>query len=673
MRHRHRRLISTPAILLAVSGALLTASPAAALQKVQTRPDLPSEATFGSSHFLVHYTLSGDAAVDPADANGNGAPDFVEQVDAAAEFVWQKEVVDMGWAAPPKDRGEGGDDRVDIYLENLLPNDVAGYTESEGGFVGDNPNTPQRERHAAYSYLSIDNDFSEIDSSAGETPVQVMKATLAHEFNHVLQAGYDDFDPQTWLYEATATWMEAEVYPDITDSQSYLPDILDHPEVCRAAKAGWYGSWLFMQHISEQYGAQTVRTIWEHSGQVDGDQAIDQTLTPLHSSLVAESQDFAIANLLRAYRDGGSYPTVRLGGELDGPGTFTPISGVQSLGATYVQLVGRGPATVSFAGTKTLTARVVGVRAGQADVFDFVDGRAEVDLSHYDRTYAVVHDDELAISEDACPARDFSVSLSAPKGPVSPVAVKWLATNFAPLSTASGGSLGGTKLHPSFDGGGSIAAQSPSDLKVAFQTIVPTPPPDGYYFDYTTIMTPQDFGASASDYIPQGDQAADFDYLDSNGNWLSITESPVTYKSLQEWEDAIQYQPSTDTQTINDVEVLIEDTSSGSRQQTSATLIYQGLFIVVDGDGPPTDVTAMVLAIIMARQVPAPAQGGTQSALPGLNQPTLAAIASGTPSSDVSSGVMILGAISACGLGICLAGAGLAIVVIITRRRVKSG
>lgn len=666
------------AIALIVIVACLAPATASAQSARQKRPRLPDPQTTSTDHFLIHYTFSGDNAVSTDDADHNGTPDYVESLAAALEFSWQREVVDMGWAAPPGDGGLGGDDRLDVYLENDMVDDIAGYTESGSGLVGDNPNTPETETEAAFSYLSIDNDFAEVDPQQdGETPEEVMKATVAHEFNHVLQAGYDSADPQTWLYEATAVWMEGQVYPDITDRQYYLPDLLDHPERCLAARKMWYGSWLYMEYVAEQYGPDVVRSIWEHSRGVDGYQAIDDALTPFGTSLLATSRDFAVANLLRAYTDGGDFPTIHQGGQINDQGTFAPKELVQSLGANYIRLGGKDAVSISFAGKQGLSARVVGIRGDQADVFEFVDGKVEIDLGQYKDAYVVVHGDELATTERRCGASDYALTVGPAEGSPSAAAATWPAANFAPLSSSgSSTSQGPSNPHQPYrdnnsssTGSSNIepnAPQSPDDLKPGFDTIVPAPP-DGYYFDYAYIMTKKDFGASATFYVPDADKSANYDYLNSHDQWLSVSESPTDFKTLQDWQDAIQYQPAADAKSINGVEVLVENSSSKKRSQLAATFIYHGLFIVVDG-GSDDEVTSMVLALIQEDQggITPNLQGGTQSGAPALDTATPAPTVF-VPVDDNTPSLMILGITAVCGLGICLAGVGVVAVVFLVR------
>src|SRR3972149_5927232 len=68
----------------------------------QTRPNLGGrELTYGTEHFLIHFTDEGDNAMPPKDENANGAPDFVERVAGGMENSWNVEMNRIGFAPPP--------------------------------------------------------------------------------------------------------------------------------------------------------------------------------------------------------------------------------------------------------------------------------------------------------------------------------------------------------------------------------------------------------------------------------------------------------------------------------------------------------------------------------------------------------------------------------------------
>jgi hypothetical protein len=653
--------------VLVVTGVSASPAAAQAVSGLNGRPVLPNEQTFGTAHFVIHYTLTGHQGIDRADANGNGAPDYVEIVADTMEHVWQVEVEVMGWAPPPPDRGEGGDTRIDVYLDNILADGYAGYVESGGGHIGDNPLTAEGERNATYGFMVLDNDYIEVldEPNPTETPLQLMQASAAHEFNHLIQGGYDDMDPHLWLYEATASWMEDEVYDDVNDTLYYIDAVFDNPDVCLVAETArgndehWYGEWLLLRLMSERYGSDIIPSIWAYSRDLDGFASINAALAPLGSSLVDETRDFAVANLLRAYEEGETYPAVRLEGEA-GLGTFTPSDGVQGLGADYVRLVGSGNVTVALSDSSgMLFMRAVGVQANspQADVIAATGGSLTVNLDAYQAVFVVVHNDEPTSSEARCRFTGYSLTVAPAAGPASLVEAVWPAENFELPGSSVGGhsDSNSSNYQPPGDTpyASGVFADTPTGLDVPFQTLIPTVLPPGYAFDYAYIMTPEDFGQSAPYYVPGGEVSANFDYLDEDGNWLSISETPSPYATLQEWLNDIDYDTPGEIQNISGVDVLLEDLSMGSDIWYSDTLILNGLFIVVDGDHSAEDTLALVRSLIEASQ--ASPQVATPPVMlqptPVITQPASVPLVGGL---DVTQQVINYTAMGLCAVCLCL-------------------
>ncbi len=671
---RSRPLLTASALAL-LSALSLTAAPAAAAPAA--RPDLPDEQTLETGHFLIHYTARGEDAVDGADADGSGVPDYVELVAATLENVWQVEIVEMGWAPPPPAGGRGGaHDRIDVYLLELLSDDYAGYADTEGGFVGDNPLTPEVERRASSSYLALDNDYAGIeDSGRGEGPIELMQATAAHEFNHVIQAGYDDFDPQYWLYEATATWMEDEVYPDVNDGVYYLDDTFGAPDTCLVSEDGWYGNWLFVRMLSERYGRDVVREVWEYSRQMDNFDALDAALAGYGSSLGAEAQDYGVAMLLRDFQEGELYPGMFVEGTA-GEGVFTPGSGVQGLGVDVIRLQGSGPVDVSvIAADSPLRLRAVAVRGAEADVIDAPEDTLTVDLGAYDEVFALVHNPEQTGDEEACFDSSYDLRVAASSGPPTPVAAVRSAARFGNgAAAASEGS--GTYIPPTgqpFTGSGTDYVDSPGELDAGFDLLTPAFLPEGYAFDYAYLMTEADFGDSAPYYVPGGGQAANFDYYDEAENWLSIAQSPSPYAALQEWLDDVDYDTPGEFIQVSGVEVLMEDFSEGSDTSFSATLILEGLFIVVDGD-QRDGVVGLIEGLVAASEGgPAPAEPEQPApAGPEYVPPPAGEVAEepGLPGIGRElSGMLGAGLCLLCGGGLCLGAAVIGGAALLLRRR----
>lgn len=673
-----KRLFVIGLILLA--GGLALASPAAA-QDDDGRPELPDEQIYGTEHFLIHYTLTGEHATIPDDADGDGVPDFVALVGETLEYAWDQEVNVFGWTAPPLDEGEGGDTRLDVYLENILVDDYAGYI-LDSAVIGDNPNSTELERRAAYGFMGLDNDYAEVEEifGAGTSGEVIMQTTVAHEFNHLIQIGHDVADQHAWLYESTASWIEDEVYDDVNDNVYYIYDLFDDPGRCFVSEENWYANWLFIRLISERYGHETVRSIWEHNRTMDGFDAIDAALAPFGSSLETEAADYVIANLLLAYEEGDTYPTLTIETTLD-DNSYTPSNGVQSFGAHYIELSGGGVVDVVLADTLgLLSLRVVGIGGDSADVYTG-DDALTVDLSAYDFAYAVIQNTERVTPEQNCNFADYTLTVSPSSGVPGAVAETWSAGNSQPLETTVIGDEDESTMPqlpasidlPFLDDDNAAA---PTDLEVGFVYVVPATAPPGYAFDYAYVLTADDFGEVADYYIPGGGESANLDYLNDAGDWLGITQSPSPYVTLDEWMDGIGYFDSPGSiETMQGVEVLIEDLSDEEGPWYSATMIVNGLFIVIDADGSVDDLRAM--AEIMAQS----AQGGvipdaapTEEFEAEVEEPAAEEPVADEPTAgfdeDMASFLAGAGLLLVCGGGLCLllAGAVVAGVMFLRRR-----
>jgi hypothetical protein len=237
-------------VVLAAAFAIAGAKPAfAATPTVVLRPtSMGSQfaytsaevAPYAGTRVVVHYVTSGPAAPPLVDANGNGVPDYVEAVAAAADkaLVYYQA---SGFKAPLPDRA-GPDTKPDIYVDTL-PQGVYGYTltqpHAEGGtFVLVSP--------------SLD--------VASLRPRGSVSVTLAHELFHVLQFSYVVSDKiPLWAAEGSASAMSMRVFPQVEDlamteyldawlKQPWLP-LYDERGGCAHCYGGaWW--WLYLERLS---------------------------------------------------------------------------------------------------------------------------------------------------------------------------------------------------------------------------------------------------------------------------------------------------------------------------------------------------------------------------------------------------------------------------------------
>jgi hypothetical protein len=210
----------------------------------------------------VTSTLDAPELTD-ADAN-NGVPDWVETVESTFDTVWSAEIATDGFRAPKSDltsTSHGPDGRLDVYLADIGDQGYYGYCASDDpADVG-----------GTYTYFDasafcvIDNDFSAAQfPPPGASGVEALQVTLAHEFFHAVQFAYDLFEDRWWM-EATATWIEDAVFPEVDDNLQYLPaSPMARPNVpldANNTSYGVYGDWIFFRFISELFASNGVQDV----------------------------------------------------------------------------------------------------------------------------------------------------------------------------------------------------------------------------------------------------------------------------------------------------------------------------------------------------------------------------------------------------------------------------
>jgi hypothetical protein len=258
-RRRVRRLLARPTIGETSSG--------------ETGYTVPEEPPLCSAHFCIHWVASTEDAPDSFE--------YVETMSGVFEHVYEVENDRLGWRPPQPDGARGCPNadpscmnKTDVYIADIGNDSIYGYAAPDPGQTALN--------QAAYLVMDDDYSAAEFPRYAGN-PLAPMQVTAAHEYNHVLQFGYD-VAQDTWMFEATATWMEDEVYTDVNDYLQYLApwaqmsfvpltsfDSIDsgNPDNVKV-----YGDLVWNRWIARHHGADTIRNAWE-------------------SSLVTEPQSFA--------------------------------------------------------------------------------------------------------------------------------------------------------------------------------------------------------------------------------------------------------------------------------------------------------------------------------------------------------------------------------------------
>jgi Family of unknown function (DUF6055) len=283
-----------------------------------TVPEAPRSPSC-ARHFCVHWVAEGLDAPNLTDVDGDGVPDYVARVLAVAEHVYSVQNEKLGWQDPKSDgRKGGGRGKTDIYLDQI-GGALFGYAAPDRGQA----KTNRLPRHL-HGYLVLDNDYDPREFP-GTSPQDDLEVTLAHEYNHILQFGYDAYQ-DAWFAESTAVWMEDLVYDDIDDYLRYVRRWVKRYETPLTANSiKEYGSAVWAEWLARRYGPSIVRRAWARAVNTKPGgfsvSAYDSAIEAAGSS--SFNRDFArFARDLpewrrgEAFEEGGSYPDVSRQGSL---------------------------------------------------------------------------------------------------------------------------------------------------------------------------------------------------------------------------------------------------------------------------------------------------------------------------------------------------------------------
>ena len=214
------------------------------LSKILERPQSQTSTVSPGGFFRVHYDLTGNNAL------GYDLNLLLQALDSAYNF----EINFLGYPSPPSDGAEGGDDKYDIYVQNLAG--LYGYTQFETKFA-DSRWT---------SFMVIDNDYVGYYSSG----INGAKVTVAHEFHHGIQGG--NYAPagsnspfrnsDVFYYEITSTSFEEFVFDDVNDYYAYMPSYFQNPETAMSLNDG-YNLAIWNIYLQNNFGFDILKRQWE--------------------------------------------------------------------------------------------------------------------------------------------------------------------------------------------------------------------------------------------------------------------------------------------------------------------------------------------------------------------------------------------------------------------------
>jgi hypothetical protein len=310
--------------------------------------------TLTSANFQIHFASDPTSLAFLSAARANDALGFAER--AYATYVA------MGYA-PPVDDGDGNN-KIEIYIDAFAGEPLAHYS----GYV--TPVTPAATTTAGMIHMDVNRGVL-IDSTVPNKGID--GHAIAHEvFNLFEWSIYHSTDASAmWLEESTAEWAAFQVANTLDPIPSqlgesdrsldciggqcgYVPptDTLYNAYYDRTAASGWS----FFQYLSEKYGNDIVRQIWNQAA-VDGvgvpaTAPINEVVAGKGSTLTAAFESWINARL------NGNFARKGISGVLPTPfatiqtgiagGALPPkVVAAGHLAARYVQFKPGDPANTS--------------------------------------------------------------------------------------------------------------------------------------------------------------------------------------------------------------------------------------------------------------------------------------------------------------------------------------
>lgn len=219
-----------------------------AQRSILQRPALPKSYVTSDLRFRIHYTTTGEDAVDSTSTIVPGVPDYVYEAGTAAHRAYSLLVDTLGMKSHADDMGVDGPE-YDFYLQNLGTFYSSTYPEFSG--------------NSGPAYSVVENDFEEEFFSRGLLGLRV---SIAHEYFHAVQLNYIFRSEDIFFFEMSSTWFEDFCYDEINDYYQLLPDWFENLSLPLNSPAGIhpFGSSLWLHYLTKRVKTSlVVRQLWE--------------------------------------------------------------------------------------------------------------------------------------------------------------------------------------------------------------------------------------------------------------------------------------------------------------------------------------------------------------------------------------------------------------------------
>ena len=292
-------------------------------------------------HFRISWDESGRHAVPAEDISNNGIPDYIDSAFVIFDHVWDVQIGEMNYPAPPAIDGTPVQ-VYPVYFSNLPYYGLTWFDKEIPALPGENYT----------SYMEVHNNFDGFYSSG----LAGLKVTAAHEFHHAIQMRYNVRSADFFFYEMTSTWMENKIYPDINDYYQYLNPFFNQVsntsfDLYNSSTFFPYGNAIYLQMVESQFGEDVVREIWEKFPAVNnGMDAIRETLAqnPYQTSWKQSLNQYGLwlyytgdrAVSGQYFKDAADFPQIRVP-ETDKvvfSGEFNESRNINRLASRYIEL-----------------------------------------------------------------------------------------------------------------------------------------------------------------------------------------------------------------------------------------------------------------------------------------------------------------------------------------------
>ena len=230
------------------------------MQKSYARIDLPESYITPEGNFKIHYSLAGSNAVDSIG--------YVHETGRIAEYAYSLLIDSLGFDSPPVDNIDGNE--IDIYIR-----DWGGTYYAQTYLESKNQATSRPNDYI--SYMVIDNDY--MDSRYETKGRDALQVTIAHEFFHMVQLGYNFTNDDLFFFEWSSVWFEDIAYPEINDYLQYT-DFFHYPEESIFSTNGnhHYSLGIFLRYFSINYGIEIIRNIWEEVKDMSAKESLKEVI-----------------------------------------------------------------------------------------------------------------------------------------------------------------------------------------------------------------------------------------------------------------------------------------------------------------------------------------------------------------------------------------------------------